>query len=191
MLFRSHIYDPYLYLDELPLVSRHLTTLDLDGLGLNDTILDFSSCPALEHLKMNLCDISVHRLSSRALKHLSITNCRADMGCEVHLSTPGLVSLKLDNFSGTTPILENMVSLETAFVYLGDDCIEVCGFCGSYNTACENCVPNDYCTSMLLGAISSAKHLELMSEFGKVWLSSLKPSCYPVFVFHYLHRCWR
>ncbi|CAM0947571.1 unnamed protein product [Alopecurus aequalis] len=135
-----HIYDPYLYLEDLPIVSRHLTTLDLEGLGLNDTFLDFASCPApaLEHLKMNVCDVSVDKISSHTLKHLSITNCRADSGEEVHLSTPGLISLKLDGFAGSTPILENMASLETALD------------CGS-----------------LLGGISSAKHLELISEFGK------------------------
>uniref|UniRef100_A0ACD5Z8M7 Uncharacterized protein n=1 Tax=Avena sativa TaxID=4498 RepID=A0ACD5Z8M7_AVESA len=161
-----HIYDPYLYLDDLPLVSRNLRTLDLEGVGLNDYFLDFSSCPALELLKMNLCDISVDKISSRTLKHLSITNCRADLGSKVHLSTPGLVYLKLDNFSSTTPILVNMASLEAAFVYLGEDCIDVCGvLCGTNTIACENCVPN---SSLLLGGISSAKHLELMSEFGKL-----------------------
>ncbi|CAM0947458.1 unnamed protein product [Alopecurus aequalis] len=167
-----HIYDPYLYLDDLPVVSRHLRTLDLEGLGLNDTFLDFASCPALEHLKMNLCDVSVDKISSRTLKHLSITNCRADSGQEVHLSTPGLIYLKLDGFAGSTPILENIASLETALVYLDhrceDDCLNYDSgvFCGANNMACENCVSNNDCGS-LLGGISSAKHLELMSEFGK------------------------
>ncbi|KAK1614254.1 hypothetical protein QYE76_019771 [Lolium multiflorum] len=110
-----HIYDPFLYLDEIPLVSRHLRTLDLQGLGLGEAFLDFASCPALEHLKMAVCDISVDMISSRTLKHLSITNCHAYSGQQVHLSTPGLISLKLDGSSGMTPTLENMASLETAF----------------------------------------------------------------------------
>jgi hypothetical protein len=168
-----HLYDPYLYLDEIPLVSRHLTTLDLEGLGLSDAFLDFAGCPALERLKMAVCDVSVDRISSRTLKHLSITNCRADLGCMVRLSTPALVSLKLDNFSGITPVLENMALLETASVYLGDDCVD-CGVLRIIdNTSCENCASNGDCSSMLLGAISSAKHLELMSEPGKVWHLSL------------------
>ncbi|KAM0913682.1 hypothetical protein ACQ4PT_012024 [Festuca glaucescens] len=168
-----HIYDPYLYLDEIPLVSRHLRTLDLQGLGLGEAFLDFASCPALEHLKMAVCDISVDMIASRTLKHLSITNCHADSGQQVHLSTPGLVSLKLDGSSGMTPTLENMASLETAFVYLGhrceDDCLSYDSgvFCGTNNISCENCVPNGDGRTILLGCISSAKHLELMSESGK------------------------
>ncbi|KAM0883782.1 hypothetical protein ACQ4PT_031410 [Festuca glaucescens] len=52
-----------LYLDGLPLVSQHLNTLDLDGVGLQLKSLDFSCCPALKDLKMNFCEIHVHKIS--------------------------------------------------------------------------------------------------------------------------------
>uniref|UniRef100_M8BWR9 F-box domain-containing protein n=1 Tax=Aegilops tauschii TaxID=37682 RepID=M8BWR9_AEGTA len=165
---------PYLWFDVLPLVSRHLRTLDLEGLCVQLSFLDFAGCPALEDLKMNLCDISVEKISSRSLKHLSITKCCSD--CELHVSTPGLVSLKLDDFTGTTPLLENMALLETAYVYIGDSCEDFClnydsgVYCGASNITCEKCdLFNDNCGSdlVLLGGISSAKHLKLISEFGK------------------------
>ncbi|KAM3309726.1 hypothetical protein ACQJBY_030794 [Aegilops geniculata] len=165
---------PYLWFDVLPLVSRHLRTLDLEGLCVQLSFLDFAGCPALEDLKMNLCDISVEKISSRSLKHLSITKCCFD--CQLHVSTPGLVSLKLDDLTGTTPFLENMALLETAYVYLGDSCEDFClnydsgVYCGASNITCEKCdLFNDNCGSVLvlLGGISSAKHLKLISEFGK------------------------
>uniref|UniRef100_A0ACD5WZ32 Uncharacterized protein n=1 Tax=Avena sativa TaxID=4498 RepID=A0ACD5WZ32_AVESA len=62
----------HLYLDGLPLFSRRMRTLHNDGLGLQESFLDFSSCPALEDLKMKFCEINVHKISSRSLKRLSI-----------------------------------------------------------------------------------------------------------------------
>ncbi|CAM0947569.1 unnamed protein product [Alopecurus aequalis] len=100
----------YLYLDHMPLVTRHLRTLDLEGVGLDEDFVGFGSCSALEELKMDSCE---------------------------------------RGFSGATPILENMPLLETACVYLGNEC-----YCQDNNL-------------LLLGGISSAKHLELTSEFRK------------------------
>uniref|UniRef100_A0A453N1L1 Uncharacterized protein n=2 Tax=Aegilops tauschii subsp. strangulata TaxID=200361 RepID=A0A453N1L1_AEGTS len=184
-----HIRDnQYLYIDNLPLVSRHLRTLDLHGVALQKSFLDFASCPELEDMRMDTCLISVNKISSRSLKHLSITGCRSDLDCRIHVSTPGLVSLELDASDGLTPFLENMALLETAFVYLDDDCEDVClnyvsgVFCGANNDTCKNCVPiGTNCSSncVLLGGISSAKHLKLISETGKVCQLSLTPLCYP------------
>jgi hypothetical protein len=163
----------YFDLDDLPLVSRHLRTLDLDGVGLQGTVLDFASCPTLEDLKMSDCEISAGRISSCSLKYLSLYDCRSNLDCRVHVSTPCLVSLKMVDFSGRTPFLENMALLETAYVNLGDGCGDEClnydsgVFCGANNNTCENCVPiNDDCSSdcVLLGGISSAKHLKLLSN---------------------------
>lgn len=115
---------------------------------------------------MDTCLISVNKISSRSLKHLSITGCRSDLECRIHVSTPGLVSLELDSFDGLTPFLENMALLETAFVYLDDNRCDVClnydsgVFCGADNATCKNCVPiGTNCTSdcVLLGGISIAK----------------------------------
>ncbi|XP_047078846.1 F-box/LRR-repeat protein At4g14103-like [Lolium rigidum] len=162
----------YFYLEDLPLVSRHLGTLDLDGVGLKAAFLDFANCPVLENLKMTSCHICAGKISSRSMKHLSITSCRSDLDCRVRVSTPGLISLKLVEFSGRTPLLENMALLETAYVDLAqnykDECLNYHSgvSCGANNNACENCVAiKDNCSSdcVVLGGISSAKHLKLLS----------------------------
>uniref|UniRef100_A0ACD5Z324 Uncharacterized protein n=1 Tax=Avena sativa TaxID=4498 RepID=A0ACD5Z324_AVESA len=185
----------YHYLDGLPLASRQLRILDLEGVSLGEDFLDFASCPALEDLKMNLCEISVDEISSRSLKHLSITRCYSESGSRVHVSTPGLVSLslKLDGFSGPIPFLDNMASLESARVHLQDDCEDDClnyesgvpyGVNNRNNNACENCDHvNDDCSSslLLLGSISSAKHVELISECGKLMFARYLKHC-PTFV---------
>jgi hypothetical protein len=168
-----HTVAGFLYLDDLPLVSRHLRTLDLDGVGLKAAFLNFANCSALDNLKMNDCDICAGTISSPSLKNLSITNCGSDLDCRVHVSTPDLVTLELDDFSGRTPFLENMSLLETAYVEFGRYCEDVCVrydsgvFCGAKGDACDNCAPiKDDCSSdcVILGGISSAKHLKFLSE---------------------------
>ncbi|XP_047079063.1 MEIOTIC F-BOX protein MOF-like [Lolium rigidum] len=165
----------YFFLEDLPLVSRHLGTLDLDGVGLKAAFLDFANCPVLENLKMTSCHICAGNISSRSMKHLSITSCSSELDCRVRVSTPGLISLKLVEFSGRTPLLENMALLETAYVDLGQNYKDVClnyqsgVSCGANNNACENCVAiKDNCSSdcVVLGGISSAKHLQLLSKSG-------------------------
>jgi hypothetical protein len=179
-----HVNGPLrLYLDDLPLVSRHLRTLDLHDVDLPKSFIDFAGCPALEGLKMNLCSVSVGRVSSCSLRHLSITGCHFGLGRRVIVSAPGLVSLtlKLVGLSGTkTPCLESMASLETARIYLGVNCADVClnydgsgDFCGANDKACKNCVPikdDGSGDTVLLGGVSSAKHLEMTSQPRKVWV---------------------
>jgi hypothetical protein len=97
-----HVDGPaYLYLDDLPRFSRRLRTLDLDGVGCQEDLLDFSSYPALEDLKMSVCKITARKISSQSLKNLSITFCASNLGHRLHISTPSLVSLALDDFLGT------------------------------------------------------------------------------------------
>ncbi|XP_047079895.1 F-box/FBD/LRR-repeat protein At5g56420-like [Lolium rigidum] len=162
-----------LCLGSLPLVSQYLRTLDLAGVVVQD--LDFTSCPALEDLKMNNCNIGDY-ISSNFLKHLSISNCQSDLDCRVHVSTPGLISLELVGLVGRTPFLENMPLLETAYVDINYNCEDVClkyhsgVSCGANDDECENCIPdNDDCSSdcVVLGGVSDAKHLKLISETGK------------------------
>ncbi|SPT21059.1 unnamed protein product [Triticum aestivum] len=154
------------------LVSQHLRTLDPQGVALQKAFLYFARCPALEDLKMLNCLINANKISSHSLKHLSITDCRSDLDCRICVSTLGLVSLELDAFDGSAPL----ALLDTAFVYLGKDCHDVClnyesgVFCGANDITCKNCVPiSDDCNSdcVLLGGISSAKHLKLISTIGK------------------------
>lgn len=55
-----------------PLVSKHLTRLDLYRVELDIKIfLDFSSCLALEDLKMRLCTFFTKRIFSPTLKRLA------------------------------------------------------------------------------------------------------------------------
>jgi hypothetical protein len=194
-----HINDSYLALDDLPLVSRRLETLDLQGVALGKAFLDFASCPALKTLKMNDCEINAERISSSSLKHLSIICCRSDSDIRVRVSAPGLVSLELEGFIGLTPFLEGMALLEAACLNLGDQCQDVClnydtgVFCGANNNTCKYCFTiNDDCCSdcVLLGGISNAKHLELISEIGTVWhlsFNSFVPNpfflCCAIYVF--------
>jgi hypothetical protein len=182
------LYAPII-LDNLPLVSRHLRTLHLDGVTLQETFLDFASCPALENLKIGHCRFDPGKVTSRALKHLSIIACWSTLeDCRVRVSAPGLVSLELCNFMGRTPFLENMALLETAYVDLGANCKVVCRsydsgvFCGADNNTCENCIPiKGDCSSgcVLLGGISSAKHLKLLSVGRMVW------TCLKSFMLHF------
>jgi hypothetical protein len=171
----------------LCLVSRHLKTLDLAGLCLEEEFLNFSSCPALEDLKMIFCDIEVQEIYSRSLKRLSIINCES---CRYYLAvcTPSLISLELDNFTGRTPCPAGMELLETARVVLGSSCEEYClnyddfgVFCGDNDNACSNCAEyiefsND---GVILDSLSNAMHMELISHYDIVWCSSLTPFILP------------
>uniref|UniRef100_A0ACD5Z7U5 Uncharacterized protein n=1 Tax=Avena sativa TaxID=4498 RepID=A0ACD5Z7U5_AVESA len=162
-----------LFLD--PLVSQHLRTLDLEGVALEKSVLDFASCPALEDLKMGRCVINAGRISSRSLKHLIIFGCRSKLDRRIHVSIPGLVSLKLTNFAGKTPFLENMPLLERARVYLSNNSNEDClnyytrDLCADNDNACAICLANNDASGdcVLLGGISSARHLVLLSESAK------------------------
>uniref|UniRef100_A0A453N104 Uncharacterized protein n=1 Tax=Aegilops tauschii subsp. strangulata TaxID=200361 RepID=A0A453N104_AEGTS len=137
---------------------------------------------------MDDCNIDGRKISSRSLKHLSITHCGYDLDCRLNISTPGLVSLKLDWFWGKTPFLENMALLQTACVNIGEGCEDVClnynsgVFCDANKNGCGNCLSKNDGRSdcVLLGGISSAKHLELISELGKfIFTRDLK--CCPTF----------
>jgi len=69
-------YNGHLMLDDLSLVSRHLTRLELIGLELNNELCDFSSCPALQHLDIAHCSLwNAKNLSSQSTESLSITSC--------------------------------------------------------------------------------------------------------------------
>uniref|UniRef100_A0A453N1I6 FBD domain-containing protein n=2 Tax=Aegilops tauschii TaxID=37682 RepID=A0A453N1I6_AEGTS len=136
----------------------------------------------------------VDRISSCSLKHLRITGCRSVRTPRVRVSAPDLVSLtlKLDRIDAKAPCLENMASLETAYVYLGYEGPDVClnyhysgGFCGAnHNEECKNCAPvkdDGSGDTVLLGGVSSAKHLELISEPANFILSRDWNHCSPIF----------
>uniref|UniRef100_A0A0A9FAF1 F-box domain-containing protein n=1 Tax=Arundo donax TaxID=35708 RepID=A0A0A9FAF1_ARUDO len=84
------------WLDSLSLVSRHLTRLELAGVGLYSGFCDFSGCPSLEHLGIAHCDLCcVNRISSDSLKCLSITSCSVKTTWLTFIYVPSLVSLRL------------------------------------------------------------------------------------------------
>uniref|UniRef100_A0A0A9H5A0 Uncharacterized protein n=1 Tax=Arundo donax TaxID=35708 RepID=A0A0A9H5A0_ARUDO len=115
---RNNYLDTWLSLDDLPLVSRHLTRLELHCVRCYTSFLDFSSCPALEHLEFEYCDFSsAKKISSESLKRLSIIDSPfSSKNSRLRIYAPNLVSLHLDDFRGRTPILESMPSLVEAFV---------------------------------------------------------------------------
>jgi hypothetical protein len=93
--------------------SQHLTRLELGSVVVDNSFLNFSNCPSLQHLKFENC-------------------CFGSYGFKLgdsrtHICAPNLVSLHLDETWGwTIPMLESMPSLVKAFVRIcmvpGDNC---------------------------------------------------------------------
>ncbi|TVU26124.1 hypothetical protein EJB05_28659, partial [Eragrostis curvula] len=168
----------YLPLDDLPLVAQRLTRLELHGVQLNSTSMDFSSCPAMDHLELIDCGLTnVKKIVSESVKHLSIISCFDDSCYErsrVRVCVPKLISLRLGEID-RTPILDSMPLLVEAFVRVNDwrgdmcriklepaDCSSgankslVCGSSGNVGTG--------RCTSfLLLHSLSEAMSLVLNS----------------------------
>jgi hypothetical protein len=83
-------------LHDLPLASKHLTRLELRGVWLHSSFLDFSSCPALEYLELLTCSLLGKNILSDSLKHLSITDFEFHSVFRTCIYAPNLVSLPLD-----------------------------------------------------------------------------------------------
>ncbi|CAN6362941.1 unnamed protein product [Urochloa humidicola] len=180
-----------LELADWPLFSQSLVRLELHGLALEESFLDFSSCPALEDLKINNCLLAADKILSGSLKHLKI------IGCELcwqfvptHISAQGLITLQLDDYVGVTPILESMPSLEKASIKLGQNNEGYCDFCdngGSEECTCDMCVihynANGSRTGVcfLLGGLSSATYLELKASSEMV-IFKRDLRCCPAFI---------
>ncbi|CAN6371886.1 unnamed protein product [Urochloa humidicola] len=160
-------------LADWPLFSQRLVRLELQGLALEESFLDFSSCPALEDLKITNCLLAADKILSGSLKHLSIVGCELCWQfVPTHISAQSLVSLQLDDYVGETPILESMPALEKASIKLGQNNEDYCDFCdygGSGECTCSLCFiyyndgsRNNVC--FLLGGLSSAAYLELKAS---------------------------
>lgn len=154
--------------EDLPLISLHLMRLELCNVVLNDNILNFSSCPALEELWMRGCYIQADMIMSQSLKCLTILDCIFYPNERTRIFVPSLVTLELIECWGRTPLLESMPSLVTGFIKLADcdDCCgkEAGGSC--VDDTCENCGSNDDGSGdcVLLNGLSEAKSLELIAE---------------------------
>ncbi|KAG2560908.1 hypothetical protein PVAP13_8KG109200 [Panicum virgatum] len=142
------------------------------GVRCHASFLNFSSCPALEHLEFVFCDVSsAQKISSEYLKCLSITTCAIDQDSRIRICAPNLVSLHLDDPSGKTPILENMLGLAEAFVQISRRCDDRCDKLLDPHQHCD-C---EYCDSpdnigdgadncMILKGLLEAKSLVFISD---------------------------
>ncbi|KAF7052950.1 hypothetical protein CFC21_060968 [Triticum aestivum] len=160
-------------LDNRPLFSPHLWRLELNGVFLEDSLLDFSSCSVLNDLEITNCVIDTDHILSQSLKKLSIMGC--ELCWRLHptlISAPSLISLQLNDYIGVTPVLESMPLLETATVNLGHQNEQYCDFCdkgGFGDCECGMCYmypDNDYTpdVSVHLVGLSSVTCLELIAS---------------------------
>ncbi|CAN6380889.1 unnamed protein product [Urochloa humidicola] len=162
--------DPWLELYNLPLVSQHLTKLELDGLRMHGNLLNFSSCPALEHLVICCCDLSsVKKIVSESLKHLIMDDTVCCSDSRMRIYTPKLVSLCLQDLRERIPMLERMPSLVEAFVRIDDECTDCCNGANYETCDCESCDSSDNMAHgrsncVLLKGMSEAENLTLISN---------------------------
>lgn len=89
-----------LVLANVPLISRHLTRLELEYVELGNRALDFTSCPSLEDLKIIDCAILDREISSKSLRRLTITECFLGWSSRTRISVPSLISLRLTDCLG-------------------------------------------------------------------------------------------
>ncbi|CAL4994607.1 unnamed protein product [Urochloa decumbens] len=77
--------------------SQHLTSLEFAYVRFTDCFLNFSSCPALQHLRIRKSEIfDAKRISCQSLKHLSVTDCNSRRTFRTRIQAPNLASLCLD-----------------------------------------------------------------------------------------------
>ncbi|XP_051191614.1 F-box/LRR-repeat protein 25-like [Lolium perenne] len=142
----------------LALVSLHLKRLELTSVTFEGS-MDFSSCPVLHVLKMTGCSISSNILS-QSLRHLKIRSAFFDHIIRSRISAPNLITFKLDQYDGLTPLLDIMPSLVTASV------VDVLGF-GHYG---------EESFSLVLEGLSRATNLDLRTLYDQnsVFIMDLK-----------------
>nr|ABA91960.1 F-box domain containing protein, expressed [Oryza sativa Japonica Group] len=99
-------------MENLALVSRHLTRLELSNVVLKDHFLNFSSCPALEELVTRNCHIEAEEILSESLKWLTAVDCVFSSYPRTRISLPSLVALELTEPWGSTPVLEKKLTLQ-------------------------------------------------------------------------------
>ncbi|KAM0900115.1 hypothetical protein ACQ4PT_020831 [Festuca glaucescens] len=162
---------PLVTLANQPLLSQHLWRLELNGVSLEDSFLDFSSCSVLKDLKITNCVLDTDKILSRSLKHLSIMGC--ELCWRLHptlISAQSLISLQLADNVGVTPILGSMPFLETASVNLGHQNEEYCDFCDNGGSEDYDCgmvyLADDFApdVSVHLLGLSTATCLELIAS---------------------------
>ncbi|KAG0538024.1 hypothetical protein BDA96_03G200100 [Sorghum bicolor] len=79
VMFGHSAGEPRLELDNLPLISQHLRWLELTAVQVHKSLLIFSNCPALDHLKIVDYKLSsVNKIVSESLKHIYLV---LSVGC--------------------------------------------------------------------------------------------------------------
>ncbi|KAF7086640.1 hypothetical protein CFC21_089926 [Triticum aestivum] len=179
LLKADHIDDGAIILD-MPLISRHLKILHLEDVTCS--ALNFSGCQVLEELKMEHCEIYAHKISSKSLKRLCITEqCSVPQEFHIQIFAPDLISLQISNFHGATPFLGDMPFLVTAYIGLCDGChdsceknLRGCDFdeCGCHAYPAEG--------GVLLNGLSNAVHLELIA-YPMMFIYQWDLECCPLF----------
>ncbi|CAO2142012.1 unnamed protein product [Urochloa humidicola] len=164
----------------VPLVSQHLTHLDVEHVYLAKDSVDFSSCPVLEELKMQHCGLWVHDMSFPSLKRLCLIECNFPKDYCIRISAPNVVSLRLHDCQGKTPLIESTPLLETASIDLSYGCKDQCRGC--VDESCEGChgYPVGSYQSVLLNSLSNAVNLELKDQ-PKVYIYKRDLECCPIF----------
>ncbi|WVZ51740.1 hypothetical protein U9M48_002853 [Paspalum notatum var. saurae] len=150
-------------LDDLLLISQHLSRLELVGIVLNNGFCDFSSCPSLGSLVLSDCYLwDAKKLLSASLKQLCIRSC--DFGTEFNtlILVPSLVFLHLDSHLCGRPIFGSMPLLKRAFIRVPhqNNCSSDCDEEDCYS--CHHTMDDDKCA--FLDGLSNAEKLILVSE---------------------------
>ncbi|CAL4968907.1 unnamed protein product [Urochloa decumbens] len=152
-----------------PLLCQHLVRLELACVDANDSILDFSACPALVVLRMKYCFLNAGKMFSASLKQLSMFCCEFHRTNRTRISLPSLVSLELTSCYGRTPLLDCIPSLETTIVSFAHDSEDYCindGTSDCGDDSCEGCRyyygSDKYRNnSVFLKGLSEVTHMEL------------------------------
>ncbi|CAD6255031.1 unnamed protein product [Miscanthus lutarioriparius] len=134
------------------------------------------------------CGLSTaNKISSKSLKHLSLTDCGFDSVNSVCIYTPSLVSLCLDDLCETTPTLDSMPSLVKAFVRITEECADVCAKLLDpeiLDCICQLCNSSENTdgsgSSVVLRGLSQAKSVVLISEPDQIIFRSYLRWC-PIF----------
>ncbi|TVU26425.1 hypothetical protein EJB05_28972 [Eragrostis curvula] len=186
MLRVDNVYLDGIELNDLSLVSSHLTRLEVIGISLNNDLCDLSGCPSLEYLEFGYCNFwCTTKISSVSLKYLSITSCGYSKGFNTLIYTPRLVSLRLDDHWCRAPCFEIIPSLHDAFVRVTGECVDCCLDDDSRYCPVENCficdsIEHDSSKCLNLDGLSKSENLSWIVE-SKMFISKRDLKKWPTF----------
>ncbi|RCV37533.1 hypothetical protein SETIT_8G071000v2 [Setaria italica] len=155
--------------------SQYLTRLDFAYVQFRDCFLNFSSCPALQ-------DLRIRRYES--LKRLSIADCNSIWTLRTCIHAPNLISLCLDETFHRAPVLEKMPSLVEAVVTIRECNSDICTRTTSQGCnvlECKGCYGIEGDTScVLLQGLYTVKNMALVA-LSNPFISRRDLKHYPTF----------